>query len=249
MLTGALRDPMHEQRGEPVRRLVGAARAPLPASWDLRYPGFRTPNQRGQSCYGNTWAQVFRTGSKGSLDVSAMAIWSLARQLTDTSLKQLPDVGVYTHKAVDALSFGLVRRDRWPDDVDLDARVPVDVLEAGADAKITNVYRIFESGPERTERIQQTVYQGHAVPYASVVGPRYQRYAGGVYYGEVAVDGHAQCIVGYRTEPDLSISFLVANSWGGDWGEGGCSWVSANWIESDNCYDFQIALALPLSVE
>ncbi len=41
---------------------------------------------------------------------------------------------------------------------------------------------------------------------------------------------HATTLAGYRTNPDLTISFRLINSWGASWGDNGCTWVHESWI-------------------
>jgi len=49
--------------------------------------------------------------------------------------------------------------------------------------------------------------------------------------------GHALCIVGHRTRADGSREYLVLNSWGDDWCEGGLCWASAAWLRA--CWELR----------
>lgn len=245
MLTGARQNPLGCERGACVSRLVGSEWAPgIPDAWDLRYPGFRIPYQRGSSCYGNAWAQNLRTSSRGALDPSSMAPWTVARELERPGPLLLPDEGVYGYRILDAMSnFGICSLDRWPDNSPLTSRVPIDVLEAGQIAKVVGIWHFADV--DITADIRKAVHQGHPVTFGMAVGRSYQTYSGSTWGGiRDADDGHAQCIVGYRHD-----AALVANSWGIGWGEDGCAWVSWSWLESDNCWDFQSLTTTPVSLQ
>lgn len=44
--------------------------------------------------------------------------------------------------------------------------------------------------------------------------------------------GHAVLLVGYKTNPDGSVTFEVRNSWGTDWGDSGYFWMPASYVTS-----------------
>jgi C1A family cysteine protease len=45
-----------------------------------------------------------------------------------------------------------------------------------------------------------------------------------------AEGGHAREVVGYRLNAKGELEFLIENSWGSSWGEGGYSWASSGVI-------------------
>jgi C1A family cysteine protease len=53
--------------------------------------------------------------------------------------------------------------------------------------------------------------------------------------------------VGYRTNPDGSVDFLILNSWGTGWGNGGLCWMSSNFIASTHVFDRYVVTAAPSS--
>jgi hypothetical protein len=247
-LTGCLRDPEGAARGDDVDRLVGGSSLVPDEAYLLSHVAV-VPSQRGSSCVGHALAQCLRIAAHRdgtAIDPSALAIYALARQLHAPSATRLPDVGCYPHRALEALEqWGACSTDRWPDAADLGACVPVDVLEAGAVARVTGVYRIAEGGAARVRRVRAAIAQGHPVFFGMSTGDEYafgpSRWP---YEGEgTGHPGHAQVIVGYRPG-----AVLAANSWGRAWGLGGFAWISDNWISSDGVYGLHVVTAAPARV-
>ncbi len=246
---GAIRDPAGKERGEPLRRLVGVGQV-LPESVDLRPFVARIPSQRGNSCVGHSMAQALRVRAafQGvAIDPSALGIYALARQLENPNADHLPDVGSYPYRALEAMQqWGVVARARYVDESALGAPVPVDVLEAGAVARVTGEYRLASTGSRLRLEIQTALASAYPVFYCQEVDDSYQRYHGGIWRGlaGASAGGHAQCLVGYT--PDYVI---VAGSWGRDFGENGFAFVAWSFIEaSAHVYDFQVISMSPKAV-
>jgi hypothetical protein len=53
--------------------------------------------------------------------------------------------------------------------------------------------------------------------------------------------GHAVALAGYRTTP-LGLQFLVHNSWGSTWGDGGYAWISEAMIRAHSQFAYTIAV-------
>lgn len=52
-------------------------------------------------------------------------------------------------------------------------------------------------------------------------------------HGAVALGGHAVLLVGYDDGDSATLGhFIVRNSWGGDWGEGGCAYLPYAYVEA-----------------
>jgi hypothetical protein len=244
---GHLPDPCDKARGDEIGRLVGARRQTLPEEWDLLAyvtPGY---DQRGNSCVGAAFAHglVLAANAMGyELDPSRTAPYTIARQLADPALDVLPDNGCFPYRAIEGLiDWGVVARWRWMDDVDLTKPVPQDVLEAGSIALVTGVYRIYESGDALLTRIREAIFACHGVFFGMSVGESYMRNRGELYVGEpTSLGGHAQLIVGYRPG-----AFLVLNSWGLGWGNGGLVWIDERVI-MERAFDVTVITHAPREV-
>ncbi len=114
--------------------------------------------------------------------------------------------------------YGVVAEKRWPFDMShVKGRLPWDVAQHGADAKVKEYYRITAEGDDRAYQVQQALSAGHPVGYATTVDAAFDDYETGV-LGAPRGAGRGQhytCITGY----DAS-GFHALNSWGDAWGEG-----------------------------
>lgn len=243
------------QRGpsvwKPVSKLFGLMPDTVPAAYNFRDFVSLFADQRGGSCVGQAFSDAIRTRSNiegHSIDPSALSIYTLARQLETPGKKTYADNGSDPYWAVVGLkSFGIVANSRWPDETSsLVAPVYADVLEAADHAIVTGVFSIEDTGTDREIRIKQAVSEDHPVAFPMPVDQSYMNYSGlstwpGV-TGEV-IGGHMQYIAGYRDD-----SVLVKNSWGKNWGDGGFSWVSWDWILSENVPELFIITSSPAAV-
>lgn len=247
---GHLPDPPGLERGQEFGRLLGATRGWAPGMHSIITHCAPTLDQRGGSCLGAACRGALAIAASiggWKLYPSYLAIYALARQLHVPGNDILPDLGAYPHRAFEALEdWGVVSRERWPDDSDLERPVAVDVLEAGSSALVTGVFRIREDGARRARIIRESIAAGHPVVFGMAVDDAYMRWAGATTYpGRTGEDrgGHAQVVVGYKPG-----AFLVQNSWGLDWGTRGFAWLDEGWIESDECYDFTALTTAPREV-
>lgn len=247
---GHLPDPPGLERGQEIGRLLGSTRSNPPAQASLGRHAAPVIDQRGSSCLGAACRGALAIAASiggWTLDPSYLAIYALARQLHVPGNDILPDLGAYPHRAFEALEdWGVVSRERWPDDSDIERPVAVDVLEAGASAVVTGVYRIREDGARRARIIRESIAAGHPVVFGMAVDDAYMRWSDArTYPGRTGEDrgGHAQVIVGYTRG-----AFIVQNSWGRDWGASGFAWLDEGWVESPECYDFTALTTAPRSV-
>lgn len=245
-LFGYLPDPPGMERGLEVGGLVGSASVRVPSSASVLVPD-EILDQAAQCCVGcGFWGALTVAGllAKRHIDVSYMAIYALARELESPAAKHLADVGCFPNKAIQGLeNYGVVARQRWKDDADPTARVPIDVLEAGASAKVDGVFRIYETGAARVNRIQQAISQGHAVVYAQPVDKAFEDGTTGVYPGVtgVVVGGHCLWIRSYRPG-----AFQIRNSWSASWSDRGDIWIADDFIaEGEGVGDFTIVTLAP----
>lgn len=107
--------------------------------------------------------------------------------------------------------------------------------------------RILERGAGRLKAIQAVLAEGkHLIAFGTQVPRDFLSLTGPTeiqepVWGSVnVVGGHAMLLVDYRYDEDGRLWFLVLNSWGGRWRNGGYAWLAANWIEDHRSNDFQI---------
>lgn len=95
--------------------------------------------------------------------------------------------------------------------------------------------RIYETGPERTQAIQQALLNGHDVAFGTRLGVSFLPSQGPALIDippstEKVAGNHAMLIIGWAHFGG-KLYFRVLNSWGADWRDGGLCWMSANYIE------------------
>lgn len=180
-----------------------------------------------------------------TLDASYLSIYSIALKIANPRASRLLDIGCQPSIAIDAIqNFGIVSRDRWPDESSIEHGVPIDILEAGDKSLVSGVYRIDDFGDALVDRVKRAVSQRYGVFFGMPIGQSYMNLSSGTYYGEVHPAGnHAQTIVGYRPG-----AFYVLNSWGLSWGEGGYAWIDEGFF-ADRAFDITVITAAPKAVE
>lgn len=231
--TGALHDPRAAPRGRPIGFMPGMrARGDLPEEVDNRKHAKRRVNQTDEGCVGHALGGGARARADAmgfELDVSDRGIYKGALQFDDPKATKLVDGGSFPEKAVDWIqTFGIVSRDRCPEDSDVTEPLGEDVLEAGSIALVTGVYRIDSGGETKRAAIMKACSQKHFIPFAMDVDTSYETYRGGVWTGPTGEKrgGHAQFAAGYTPE-----GVRVVNSWGGEddpdpWGDDGTSIIA-----------------------
>ena len=248
---GHLPDRASDKQSTPhVHALIGAGASLPPLEVDASTLLTEVPDQGPTSaCVGASLATSIylhaKTAGRPIDRPSAAAIYALAR-LGDGARHPLPDTGSRpTLAMVEAQTNGLVADARWPLRVDTVLDVPpLDVFENGLDAKLDAYYAI-PSGPGAAALIRRALAAGCYPIFATPVDEAYERYVGGIYVGctGTALGGHMQCLVGYDAK-----TFMVANSWGPQWGAGGFARVSADWLESYAVTDILVPTTAPARV-
>lgn len=239
---GALQHPQGAV-GWSLRHLVGVKKD-IPSEAMLSRMPKAGLDQTGSSCYGCSFRHAFESYG---LIVSGMAIYAGARQIGGQHRKSLLDEGTYQRNVVDAVfRFGLVARNRWPDNVDPTVPIPPDVFEAGSIARADGVYATQEQGEARLELIRSAISQEHPIVIATNVDYAFEHWNSDLVWSGVvggSLGGHAMCLVGYRPG-----AFRVLNSWGLGWGDGGFAWIAESIIAND-VYDVSVITAAPSRVE
>jgi len=225
---GALYDPNAEPRGAPVG-LLGFMRTggALPPEVDNTEHAVERVDQEDEGCVGHALGGAIDATADAAgvkIRVSQRAIYKGALQLELPHARTLPDRGSYPEKAVDWIStFGVVDRERCPEDSDITKPLGQEVLEAGSLSVVEGIYRIDETGEAQRLAVMKAINAKHFVFFAMDVDASYEDYHGGVWTGPKGElkGGHAQFAAGYTLE-----GLLIINSWGRTWGRNGISIIA-----------------------
>ena len=133
-------------------------------------------------------------------------------------------------------------------DVECNSTVPPQIFPLGEKYKIDDYFRLFSiyDVNEKVEdslrilRIKRSLINNRPV----VIGMKVYKsfaYAGDVWNGDTSVfrGGHAMCVVGF-CDNKYEGSFLIQNSWGSDWGNGGRTWVRYDDFVRQTKYAYEI---------
>lgn len=104
--------------------------------------------------------------------------------------------------------------------------------------------RIYETGQERIEAIQQAIMAGHDVGFGTRLGRSFLAADGDKMITpppatEEIVGNHAMLIIGWNTIGGR-LYFRVLNSWGTRWRDNGLCWMSADYIAASYTRDLHI---------
>jgi len=104
--------------------------------------------------------------------------------------------------------------------------------------------RIYETGDDRINAVQQAILSGHDVGFGTRVGASFTASSGAIWADvppatEKIAGNHAMLIIGWKTF-DKRLYFRVLNSWGDDWRDGGLIWMSAEYIAWRRTQDLHI---------
>ena len=198
-------------------------------------------NQGGESscvanaiCDGLEISQIARGLPLVQLSRNALYYWSRCKHDA-----QLRDEGTYIPLALEQASImGVIPEEAWPYVEERVNKAPTnDEILLASENQVGGFYEITGRGDEVAHQIAGVIHQGQPVVAAFWLGPEYRS----IQPDQVAgVPGsrwglHAQLIVGYRMSPPrMSLSgsydFLVRNSWGAGWGDGGYIWASQDYV-------------------
>jgi len=257
---GYVRDPLSKvgEDGAPtswwdkdknVSELLTAVKAQV-AEGDVDLRQFCTEtNQYGlSSCAGNAtadsvevvtaaaeWlaAQAEGREPKPTPQLSRLFVYALARTL-DGDLGK--DEGTFIRSCFEVLNrFGIPEESVWPYD---QAKVFVSpsliAQRAALGHKIHSYYRIKTMGQERLDEIVAALRSFRPVVFGTLIDKNFPYVHGqGTVIGPpkgATIGGHAMLVVGF-----IGGNFLVKNSWGKGWGDGGYVLLSPEymtWVET-----------------
>lgn len=196
-------------------------------------------NQRSlPACVGNATADGMEVLSSlqgnPKVELSRMFIWTLARNMMDMDNDGEGDIninsGTYVRLAFDVLvKFGICLEEYWPYDMTKWNRLPsFKAMRKATGRKLKGYYRITETGNARVERLIQALRAEHPIVFGTSIDAPFQSNKGEIISipkGEI-IGGHAMLVVGY----DLAKGFIVKNSWGPGWGDGGFGYFSPEYM-------------------
>lgn len=199
------------------------------------------------SCVGNATVKALeikralKHGTEKHVDLSRLAVYYLARGLMyppETGM----DAGTYISHAFDAIRrFGVCEEKQWPYDSKrvLDAPSWMAMRRAYVN-KIDSFYRIVSHGPQRVEDVLLHLHAGNPVVFGTSVTPSFYDTAADDVVGAVngvVEGGHAMCVVGYLPNYKGGV-FVIENSWGDDFADGGFFYASPEYIGDPWAFDW-----------
>lgn len=224
----------------PIQSVYLAHKYKLPLPYDQSTLG---------SCTGNGLAFLIHFDLLNKHAQKVIAPWIPSRlfiyyneRVLEGSVDQ--DAGASIRDGIKALaSLGVCSEDVWPYDINQFATKPSSYAYSLALAVKAINYRSIDN--TNKQLVVNALLQGFPVVFGMTVYESFesnQVAQTGIIpmpsLSESAIGGHCMSIVGYRKEDD---SFIVRNSWGLDWGQGGYCRIPANYICSgDLCSDFWV---------
>lgn len=169
--------------------------------------------------------------------LSRLFVYAMARTL-DGSLSA--DEGTYIRSCFEVLSrFGIPEETAWPyDEAKVFVSPSILSQRAALGHKIHSYYRIKSSGQDRLDEIVSALRAMKPVVFGTLIDHAYMDFN-----GQTVVDrpkgstagGHAQIIVGY-----IDGKFLVKNSWGKGWRDGGFVFFTPEYMTWDETWDLWV---------
>lgn len=193
-------------------------------------------NQAGESscvanaiCDGLEIAQIAKGRPLVQLSRNALYYWSRCQHGA-----QNEDAGTHIPLALEqARLIGVLPEEAWPYVESRVNKAPTnDEILLASENQVQGFYEIEGEGDHAALQIVNSVMNDQPVVAAFWLGPEYRS----MEPGQIArVPGsrwglHAQLIVGFRTLAQGGVEFLIRNSWGPEWGEGGHIWASQGYV-------------------
>lgn len=151
------------------------------------------------------------------------------------------DEGCYIRDVMNSLcAFGVCPEAVWPYDVEkVKIRPSWKAYRAAYAHRIKSFYKIFETGDELIERIKSALRCRHPVVFGAMVYEAFPYYKSGrvAMPAGKCLGGHAMLIVGFD---DVAKTFIVRNSWGPGWGEGGYCHMPYEYLAAAQANDFWV---------
>lgn len=214
------------------------------------------------SCVGNATADAVEllnsVAGLPKVQLSRLFIYTLCRNMMDADGDGRADInvdeGTYIRLAFDVLSkFGVCREDvpvelgGWPYEIDWATRKPKNLhalpslraMRAATGHRIHSYYRIDETGSDRIEAIIAALRAQHPVVFGTPVDRAFTQFSGSEPLAPPkgdTVGGHAMMLCGY----DRAKGFLMHNSWGESWGQGGFAYLTEEYLAWGRTHDIWV---------
>jgi C1A family cysteine protease len=203
------------------------------------------------SCVANSTAMAFqilyfkKTGK--AIELSRLFLYFNGRNYDGTTDQ---NVGMFIHNLFKSLKFlGCPLESEWAYDVNkYTEQPPVQAYKAADDFTIEGFYQLTTSGKERCDQIVAALLADHPVVFGTEVGNNLEQYDGSDIVLTIPTEnlgGHAQVVVGYRTNSSGKREFLIMNSWGKSWGQSGKYWMSEDYMGWAGTSDIFVASLVP----
>ncbi len=215
------------------------------------------------SCVANAVGQIIRAEQ---LRLGAAAdypfpsrMWLYTLALAAQGM-QGQDVGTQVCTAIDrAAQFGFPPEEAWPYEVPFFGDdPPLDAHHYATDqqtVKALGYHEITETGEARLEAMRRALTAGKLVAFGTPVTKAFcsESPSGTVMRPEPSnaiAGGHALTVCGYERDPETDrLRFLIANSWGPEWGEGGFCWFDRDYFTWRETCDLWIVGEVPMYSE
>jgi hypothetical protein len=203
---------------------------------DLREHCTDTDQRNAGSCAGNATADSVEVLNSieglPPVQLARLFVYALARNFMDMDGDGRSDIdkddGTFIRLCFEVLSkFGICREDipagqgGWPYDLSKLHELPdLKAMRKATGHRIHSYYRIVEEGDDRLNCIIEALRANHPVVFGTDINKAFVQLRNEGPVGPpdgVVVGGHAMLIVGYLS----GLGFIVKNSWGSDWGDGG----------------------------
>lgn len=227
--------------------------ANLPAMVDLR-PHLTDVEDQGElgSCTANAIAGAYEylqfrtTNHRG--DVSRLFIYYLEREVDDCTDE---DTGASLRDGMKVLrKHGVCSENSWPYDIEAFRNRPDEQAFAEAQAHTIDEYRRV---PVDAHAMKVCLAEGYPFVFGMKIFKSFEAHGhhGKIRLprsGEECLGSHAMLAVGYAEDDEV---FIVRNSWGADWGDGGYCYVPFDYLGdeelTDDCWTLRRAHNLDFS--
>jgi len=215
------------------------------ADVDLRPYSSPRHNQRSTgSCVANAVVKaleikrIIQHGHNAHLDLSRMAVYYLARELTWPPTTHV-DKGTFISHACDVLRrFGVCPEADWPWDLaHLNVPPTWAAMRKAYARKIDSFYKIRSTGDKRVDEVVRCLQAHNPVVFGTIVGGNWFRYKKGdvLQMPDRVVGRHATVLVGIEDG-----KFIGENSWGSAWGDDGFYLMDPDVIADAESADFWV---------
>lgn len=241
---GGWRPEPVDTRDVPASQLLTALAADSTLTHvDLRPNCSPVENQRNVgSCVGNATVGALELleNLRGDayVDLSRLFVYYNARAAMG---EETQDNGSFIRDAFMSLSvLGVCPEELWTyDTAKVFIRPAWKAYKAAYGHRINKFYKIFSTGEDRIAEIESALRAKCPVVFGASVYEAYRTCTGKVAMPSGAsIGGHAQCIVGFDS---VARYFIVRNSWGTSWGDGGYAYMPYEYLDAADANDFWVA--------